>query len=62
MEGPCKVCNSKENIHHIRKIKNVNKKLKGYDKIMSILGRKQIPVCEKCHRNIHSGNYDQEKL
>ena len=64
MEGPCTVCNSKENIqiHHVSKIKNVNKKLKGYDALMSKLGRKQIPVCEKCHRNIHSGNYDLDKL
>jgi predicted HNH restriction endonuclease len=25
---------------------------------MSALNRKQIPVCQKCHRLIHAGQYD----
>jgi hypothetical protein len=28
---------------------------------MSILGRKQVPVCKKCHKDIHSGTYDKNK-
>lgn len=26
------------------------------------LRRKQIPVCQKCHNEIHNGNYDGTKL
>jgi hypothetical protein len=64
MEGPCLVCGSQKNIqiHNVKKLSKMNPKLKGFNKLMSISKRKQIPVCVDCHRNIHSGQYDQESF
>jgi nicotine oxidoreductase len=36
----------------------MNVKLKGFAKQMSIINRKQIPVCRDCHMKIHEGTYD----
>jgi len=36
----------------------VNIKLKGIDKEMASINRKQIPVCSSCHLKIHNGAYD----
>lgn len=59
----CAVCGSKEKIqsHHIRPIKHGGGRFKGFkvfDKVVAALGRKQIPVCAKCHTDIHQGKYD----
>jgi len=43
-------------MHHIKHIKKNN--VKGFTKLMSILNRKQIPVCANCHDKIHAGVYD----
>ena len=58
LDEPCRICGSLEDIqmHHI---KHVNKiKAKGFTKLMSMLNRKQIPVCISCHNKIHTGAYD----
>jgi hypothetical protein len=58
LDEPCRICGSLEDIqmHHI---KHVNKtKAKGFTKLMSMLNRKQIPVCIYCHNKIHAGAYD----
>ena len=31
---------------------------KGFTRVMSMLNRKQLPVCARCHRSIHEGTYD----
>lgn len=31
---------------------------KGFTKLMSMINRKQIPVCRSCHNLIHQGKYD----
>ena len=60
-EGFCCICGSEKNIqmHHIKKIKGYQKiALKGFDALMGILNRKQIPVCKFHHDLIHTGRYD----
>lgn len=54
----CAICSSSDNVemHHVKHIKKG--KVKGFTQIMKQLNRKQIPVCKKCHMNIHSGRYD----
>lgn len=54
----CCICGdtSKIEMHHIRKLEGL--RAKGFSKILVQLGRKQIPVCPTCHRNIHKGIYD----
>lgn len=58
----CCVCGNTEGIeyHHVRHIK-VNK-TEGFLQVLTNLNRKQIPVCQKCHLNIHQGKYDSLKL
>jgi retron-type reverse transcriptase len=58
----CCICGNTENIqyHHVRHIK-VNK-TEGFLQVLNNLNRKQIPVCQKCHTNIHQGKYDSLKL
>jgi len=57
-DEPCRICGSTEQIemHHVKHIRKGN--VTGFTKIMSQLNRKQIPVCRKCHMNIHNGRYD----
>jgi len=52
-------------MHHIRplKVKGVlGTGFRGFDKIVGALNRKQIPVCQSCHLNIHNGSYDSVGL
>lgn len=60
LESECKICGSTKMVemHHIKHIKKSNIKLKGFDKQMSAINRKQIPVCRLCHMKIHKGEYD----
>jgi len=61
----CCICGEAKGIemHHVRHIRKMaEKKAKGFIKLMAILNRKQIPVCEQCHRKIHSGKYDGLRL
>jgi predicted HNH restriction endonuclease len=45
-------------MHHLKHIKTINIKLKGIDKEMAAINRKQIPVCKDCHSKVHRGEYD----
>jgi group II intron reverse transcriptase/maturase len=61
----CCVCGEPNNVemHHVRHVRKMtDKKAKGFTRIMAILNRKQIPVCEQCHQRIHQGKYDRLKL
>jgi hypothetical protein len=51
-------------MHHVRHIRKLSNKREatGFNRILRMLNRKQIPVCETCHRNIHRGEYDSLKL
>jgi nicotine oxidoreductase len=50
-ELTCSVCNSdyRVEMHHIRKMKELNPKSDLIDKVMARKNRKQIPLCRKCH-------------
>lgn len=63
--SPCAVCGSKTKVemHHVRALRKGNKTItNGFNKIMSAINRKQIPVCYRCHDEIHAGRYDDLKL
>ncbi len=62
--APCVVCGSldKIEIHHVKHVKNIRKRLKPFIKDFAIINRKQVPVCHKCHRLIHKGKYNGPKL
>jgi len=61
LEGPCVACGSvdKIEIHHIKKLAGKAKARSPIHQIMSKLNRKQVPLCEKCHNNIHRGVFDK---
>ena len=56
----CCICQSKDNIemHYVKHIKRKGHRYKRFDVILGYVNRKQIPVCFKCHRDIHYGTYD----
>ena len=56
----CCICGKEGYIemHHVKSIKALGQKVKGFDKVMKRLNRKQIPVCLDCHWKIHKGLYD----
>ncbi|MDX7862326.1 reverse transcriptase domain-containing protein [Aeromonas caviae] len=61
----CCVCGSSDNInmHHVRHLRKGNKTVvSGFNRIMADINRKQIPVCRKCHVQIHNGKYDGKAL
>lgn len=56
----CELCgteNSKLEMHHVRKLKNLKGK-SFWEKLMIARNRKTIAVCLKCHTNIHHGKID----
>jgi group II intron reverse transcriptase/maturase len=58
---PCCICGDAENVqmHHVRHIRKMDEKHeRGFIRVMIALNRKQIPVCIRCHRLIHNGQYD----
>ena len=63
MQGPCVGCGAISNIeiHHMKKLSKTVKTKNPIYKIMSKLGRKQVPLCTKCHKDIHSGTCDKSK-
>ena len=54
MEGPCIGCNATSGIeiHHVKKFSRTVRSKNPIYKIMSKLGRKQVPVCQKCHKDM----------
>ena len=56
----CCICQSQDNLemHHVKHIKRKELTYKGFDVVLGYINRKQIPVCFKCHRDIHYGTYD----
>ena len=60
----CLICERKDNIemHHVRHVRKNGARYGGFRKEMSLLNRKQIPLCKKCHRKVHEGLYDGMKL
>lgn len=65
---PCALCGDVNNIemHHIKHIRKTafrDLSQANYLRVMSLRNRKQIPVCQYCHRHvIHSGKYQGPPL
>lgn len=47
-------------MHHIRHVRKA--KSDTFNQMMGVINRKQIPVCQNCHSQIHSGQYDGTAL
>jgi group II intron reverse transcriptase/maturase len=60
----CAICGNQENVemHHVRHIRKRGKSVQGFTLYMAAINRKQVPVCRKCHREIHNGKYDGPSL
>lgn len=60
MGARCVICDSDDSVvmHHVRHIRTIDQKVKGFDKILQMINRKQLPVCNECHVKIHNGSYD----
>jgi Type II intron maturase len=66
---PCCICGetldkAQIEMHHVRHIRKLSDKRQatGFNRILRMLNRKQIPVCKTCHEKIHRGKYDSLKL
>ena len=58
---PCCICfeNIGVAMHHVRHIRKMTERqVKGFTALLAKINRKQIPVCQECHRKIHNGTYD----
>lgn len=64
LKGPCALCGSQEKIevHHVRKLSKGSKRRDYLSEMMARMNRKQIPVCQKCHKAIHRGTYNGKKI
>lgn len=60
----CAICGNPERVemHHVRHIRKRGEKVRGFRLYLAALNRKQLPVCQGCHRDIHRGKYDGESL
>ena len=56
----CCICDRQGYIemHHVKHIHKIGQAVKGFDKVLKSIHRKQIPVCLSCHHRIHNGLYD----
>jgi group II intron reverse transcriptase/maturase len=64
---PCCICGESASqiaMHHVRHIRKLSHRREptGFNRILRIINRKQIPVCGSCHGKIHRGEYDDVKL
>lgn len=70
LANTCEICGSQVDVevHHLKKLKDLQKKWQGrkdkpeWVKKMIAIRRKTLVVCQKCHNDIHGGNYDGKKL
>jgi group II intron reverse transcriptase/maturase len=61
LDWPCCICGDEDSIqmHHVRHIRKMtDRQTKGFTRVLVMLNRKQIPVCTRCHKLIHAGEYD----
>jgi hypothetical protein len=65
LANPCCICGEtldkvQIEMHHVRHIRKLSDKRQatGFNRILRMLNRKQIPVCKTCHEKIHRGKYD----
>ena len=60
----CEICGNKDiiEVHHIKKMSDIEKHKEGWQKLMSSMRRKTLITCKECHQKIHTGKYDGNKL
>ncbi|WP_085917292.1 reverse transcriptase/maturase family protein [Halomonas sp. CSM-2] len=58
--SPCVICGEPNGVamHHVKHVRKMGKKVRGFTKLLAKINRKQIPVCKDCHLSIHNGSYD----
>lgn len=63
-ECAVKDCSSGEPVemHHVKHIRKMGKKMSGFTKLMAQINRKQVPLCHSCHQKVHKGTYDSMAL
>ena len=59
----CSICDStlRVEMHHIRALNKLNKKLNVFEQLLVARQRKQIPLCRVCHLNKHAALRDIRK-
>jgi group II intron reverse transcriptase/maturase len=70
LANTCELCGSTDRVasHHVAKLADVKRKYQNrqskpdWVKFMLARHRKAVVVCHQCHRNIHDGTYDGEKV
>jgi group II intron reverse transcriptase/maturase len=45
-------------MHHVKHIRKTGKTVSGFTRLMAAVNRKQVPLCEDCHKAVHRGTYD----
>ena len=64
----CAICGVREKLemYYIKPIKkglkNESKSYKKFDKLITVLKRKKLCVCQTCHKKINEGSYNNIKL
>lgn len=60
LEAPCIVCGIKDTVemHHVKHIRKDSIRYEGFTRDMSLINRKQVPLCRKCHMKVHKGLLD----
>lgn len=60
----CCICESSTQIemHHIKHVRKKGYRYAGFTAEMSLLNRKQVPLCRECHMAVHRGEYDGIRL
>lgn len=55
----CSNCgnNHRVEMHHLKHLRTLNLKLSGFDQLMARINRKQVPLCNKCHNQVHNGDH-----
>lgn len=63
LKGACSVCKSENDVemHHVKAIRK-SKANDHITKMMRNMNKRQIPLCKKCHNEVHKGLYDGKKL
>lgn len=59
LKQPCSNCGSftEVEMHHVKHIKTIPCHLSSFEKAMARINRKQVPLCHKCHVEVHAGRY-----
>jgi hypothetical protein len=62
---PCIICDSDESpvkMHHVKHVRKQGVRYGGFHHQMALLNRKQVPLCQSCHKKVHAGLYDGSSL